>query len=350
MAVEDRAPWWAYAMLFGGALAMVMACGAVIIGKFADETANNAVRQEDILGDDRAEVEDPAHLSGPLDFLILGVDQHGGGKRTDTVIMAHANADLTQVYLISIPRDLWVEIPDCGRDGGSCEFKLNHASTVGDWDYALKNLNGTLRNLTGLRFQGAATADFEGFVDLIDVVGEIELCLWHEITMGESGKVFPEGCARYGKQDALYLVRERKQWDWDSDWAEGRGGDYGRTRMQQQAIMSILAEARKQDFHKDPAKAMELLNGFGDKLTVDLGSIGLTDLLFAMRDFDPSEMVSLNVPSSPEEIEWGGEPLSIVRIHEGEEQRAADALWDAIENDTLDEWTARYPEWVSSGY
>jgi LCP family protein required for cell wall assembly len=336
-------------LLFGGALAIVAVGGAFVVGKVMQFTTDNVVRQEDILGDDRVEIEGMEQgISGPLNFLILGLDGQSAHQRTDAVIMAHINADLSEVYLISVPRDLWVEIPDCGWGGGPCEFKLNHASTVGDWDYALGNLNETLYNLTGVRFHGAATANFEGFIDLIDVVGEIELCLWHEIASYRPGEVFPKGCAYYGKEEALFLVREREQWDWPSDWAEGRGGDYGRSAMQQQAVKSILVEARKQGYHKDPFKAIELLNGLGDQLTVDLGGVSLTDLIVAMRDIDPSTMTSLNVPSSPEPITQNGAPLSTVQIHEGEERVAADALWDAIENDTLDQWTAQYPEWVSS--
>jgi LCP family protein required for cell wall assembly len=336
-------------LLFGGALAMVVAGGAFVVGRVMQYATDSAVTQENVLGDNRVEIENTEEgISGPLNFLILGLDGQGAHKRTDTVIMAHVNADLSEVHLISIPRDLWVEIPDCGWGEGPCEFKLNHAGTVGDWHYALDNLNETLYNLSGVRFHGAATANFEGFIDLIDVVGEIELCLWHEIASNRPGKVFPKGCAYYGKDEALFLVRERKQWDWPSDWAQGRGGDFGRSKVQQQAVKSILVEAREQGYHQDPAKAIELLNGFGKQLTVDLGGTSLTDLIIAMRDIDPSKMTSLNVPSSSESITWNGAPLSTAQIHEGEEQRAADALWDAIENDTLDQWTARHPKWVSS--
>ncbi|WP_030144605.1 LCP family protein [Glycomyces sp. NRRL B-16210] len=347
MARKGRAPWWAYTMLYVGALAFVVAGGLAAAGQYAIHTANGALQREDLLGGHRAEVEDPVRLSGPLDFLILGVDHVDGLRRTDTVMMAHVDADLDKVYLVSIPRDLWVAIPDCGWGGGPCEFKLNHAGTVGDRGHALNNLNETLYDLSGLRFHGAATANFEGFIDLVDVVGEIELCLWHEIASGD--RVYPEGCAYYGKDDALFLVRERKQWDRDSDWAEGRGGDYGRIKMQQQAVGSILAEAGKQGHLTDTGKAMALLEGFSGNLTADLGEIDPADLLVAMRGVDPRETVAIDVPSSPEEITWEGAPLSIVRIHEGEERAAADALWEAIAEDALEEWTARYPQWVAGG-
>jgi LCP family protein required for cell wall assembly len=325
---------------------MVVAGGAFVVGQFMRFTTDSAITHENVLGDNRVQSEEG--ISGPLNFLILGLDGRGDQPRTDTVIIAHVNADLSEVHLISIPRDLWVEIPDCGWGDGRCENRLNHASTVGDWDYGLNNLNETLYNLSGVRFHGAATANFEGFINLIDAVGEIELCLWHEITSYRPGEVFPKGCAYYGKEEALFLVREREQWDWPSDWTEGRGGDYGRSEIQQQAVKSILVEARKQGYHKDPFKAIELINGFGDQLTVDLGGVSLTDLIFAMRYVDPSTMTSLNVPSSPEPITQNGAPLSTVQIHEGEERVAADALWSAIKNDTLDQWTSEYPKWISS--
>jgi polyisoprenyl-teichoic acid--peptidoglycan teichoic acid transferase len=346
MALRSKAPLWAHIMVYAGAFTMVVSGTAAAVAQYGVNTLNSAVQQEDILSDFRAEVG--PNIEGPLDFLVLGVDEQGGEKRTDTIIMVHVNADLTQASLISIPRDLWVPIPDCGWGYGGCETKINHAVALNNWQDGLANLNQTLLDLTGVRFHAAATANFEGFLDLVDIVGQIELCPWHDITSIHSKKLFPEGCAYYDKKDALDLVRQRYGWDWPSDWEEGRGGDYGRTQMQQQAIKSILVEAKKKGYHTDPGKAVELLNGFGDKLTVDRGSMQIPDLIVALRDIDPSNFTTINVPSTPEDYYQGGQKVSAVAIHEGEERMAADALWLAIQNDTLDQWILANPKWVNN--
>ncbi|WP_026931742.1 LCP family protein [Glycomyces tenuis] len=351
MAIK-RAPWWAHVMLYGGGLTMVVAGGAAAVTQYGVHTANTAVEQENILGDNQAEI-DADNMEGPLDILVLGVDEQGGSTRSDTMIMVHVNRELTEATMISLPRDLWVEIPDCGPGWGNnpCEFKLNHAASISDdWEVTRANVVETIDDLTGVEFHMAATANFNGFLEMVDLVGEIELCPWHEITSIHTDTVFPEGCAYYDKEEALDLVRQRKGWSWESDWDEGRGGDFGRQEMQQQAIKSLLVEAKAQGLHTDPAALTELLDGFGDSLTLHLPQdVTVTDLVVNLRDIDPNAINTIQVPSSAETIDHNGEPLSIVRTHEGEQQVAADALWEAVDNDTIDQWMAQYPEWVKGG-
>lgn len=349
MASGHRAPWWAHVMLYAGGLTMVVAGGAAAVTQYGVNAANTAVEQENILDEHRAEI-DVENLEGPLDILVLGLDEQGGVSRSDTVIMVHLNEDLTEATMVSLPRDLWVPIPDCGPEwgGGPCEYKLNHAASISDdWAVSRTNVVETIDGLTGVRFHMAATADFNGFLDMVDMVGQIELCPWHEITSIHSGTVFPEGCAYYDKEDSLDLVRQRYPWNWDSDWEEGRGGDFGRQAMQQQAIKSLIREAKDQGFHTDPGKLTGMLQGFGDSLTLDLPEgLTVTDLVVNLRHIDPDSINTVQVPSEAEDIYLGGEKISIVRTQEGEQQIAADALWEALQTDTMGQWMAQYPEWV----
>jgi len=354
MAGKSGAPWWAHLMMYAGGLTLVVAGGAAAAAQIALNTTNNSVEHEDILtGDAQAEM-DVENIEGPLNILVLGVDKQGGSIRSDTMILVHLNEDLTQTTMVSLPRDLYVEIPDCGPNWGNnpCEMKINHAASISDdWSVSKPNIVQTIFDLTGVSFEMAATVDFEGFLDLVDLVGEIELCPWHDITsIHGDEKTFPEGCAYYGKDDALDLIRQRYGWKTDSDWAEGRGGDYGRQAMQQQAIKSLLREFKAQGFHKDPVKLNEILDGFGESLKLDLpDGLTVTDLVPSLRDVDPEAITSIQVPSTAEDIYPDGEKLSVVMTHEGAEQTAADALWQAMRDDTIDQWMGLYPEWVKSG-
>ena len=344
---KARAPWWAHVMLYAGGLTMVVAGGTAAVAQYGLTTANNAVQtDDDILGDNRAEV-DVENLEGPLDILVLGVDEQGGSTRSDTMILVHVNEDLTDVAMVSLPRDLYVDIPDCGPGFGNnpCTNRLNHAASISDdWDVTQANVVQTIADLTGMQFHIGATVNFEGFLDLVDLVGEIELCPWHEITsIHGDHRVFPEGCAYYDKDEALDLVRQRKGWSWDSDWDNGVGGDYGRQAMQQQAIKSLITEAKAQGFHKDPAKLTELLEGFGNSLSLELPpGLTVTSLVTNLRDLDPADIDTIRVPAHGEKID--GADVEV--IGEGTEQIAADALWEALRSDTVDQWMAQYPEWV----
>jgi LCP family protein required for cell wall assembly len=330
-------------MLYAGGLTMVVAGGAAAVAQIGYNSANGAVDSEDILGDNRAEM-DVENIEGPLNILVLGVDKQGGSTRSDTMIMVHVNKDLTDVSMVSLPRDLYVEIPDCGPDWGNnpCMQKLNHAASISDdWDVTRANVVSTIYNLTGVEFHMGATVDFNGFMDLVDLVGEIELCPWEEIQSihGEK-RVFPEGCAYYDKEESLDLIRQRYGW---TDWENGLGGDYGRQAMQQQAIKALIKELKADGYHKDVGKLTDLLEGLEGKLTLDMPD-GLTavDLAMNLRDLDPEDITSIRVPATSQETEVGASEV----IAEGEQQIAADALWSALQNDTMDQWIAQYPQWV----
>lgn len=349
MAGKSGAPWWAHLMMYAGALTMVVAGGAAAAAQYAVHRADNAIEQDEFLGEHQAEM-DVENIEGPLDILVLGVDEQGGSKRSDTMIMVHINKDLTQATMVSLPRDLLVDIPDCGPgfNGNPCQNKLNHAASISDdWDETRENVVDTIYGLTGVEFHIGATANFEGFVDLVDLVGTVEICPWKEFQSHHTERVFEKGCNEYDKEAALDLVRQRYQFYDQIDYDLGLYGDYARQNFQQQAIKSLIEKAKEQGFLRDPAKLTELLEGFGDKVTLQLpDGLTVTDLAVSLRDIDPATMQTIRVPASSEQgTDWG----DIELIHPGtEEETDADALWEAIKNDTLDQWTAQNQEWVKA--
>ncbi|MFC3494592.1 LCP family protein [Glycomyces rhizosphaerae] len=344
-AAKASSPWWAKTMVVVGSTVMVVSGGGAIAAQVSVSTLEDSVNQANLLDDQRVEIEEGAEITGPLNFLVLGTDERvdaGGEARTDANIIVHVNKDLTQVSMISLPRDLYVEIPS---GTPASETKLTEAFAYSeDWGESFQNTAETITNLTGIEFNGGAIANFEGFLDMVDELGTIELCPWHEIKSIHTDKVFPKGCAEYGKKDALDLVRQRYGWDSPEDVEQGIWGDFGRQKMQQQAIKKILERAKEQGYVTDPTKAVNLLSTFGDALTLDTGNYQLIDLITQMRDVDPAEIVSIGTPSSAGDING----TSYVVIHEGtEEETAAAELWDAIANDTIDEWACANDEWLS---
>jgi LCP family protein required for cell wall assembly len=120
-------------------------------------------------------------------FLGYGGAGHSGGGLADAIILAHIAANTNKIYLIHIPRDLWVDIPI--RSDESRKFKINMAFAIGNDDkaypyketqYQGKNGGGELEKhvvgeLTGFRVDNYVAIDFGSYIRAIDALGGIDV-------------------------------------------------------------------------------------------------------------------------------------------------------------------------------
>lgn len=112
----------------------------------------------------------------PVNILLLGSDRRPGEQgpsRTDTVIVARVDPERKRVALLSLPRDLIVEIPGYGYS------RINSAHVYGDLypelGGGLELARKTVSNLLGVPIDYAVLIDFEGFIGLIDAIGGIDI-------------------------------------------------------------------------------------------------------------------------------------------------------------------------------
>jgi LCP family protein required for cell wall assembly len=108
-------------------------------------------------------------LSTPANILLLGVDT-GAARgsetgRSDAIVVVRTDPDRHRISLLSIPRDLRVEIPGHGPD------KINAAYALGGPALAVD----TVRSVTGLPIHHVAVVDFSSFADVIDELGGITI-------------------------------------------------------------------------------------------------------------------------------------------------------------------------------
>ncbi len=109
--------------------------------------------------------------NGLVNVLLLGTagGSHDGPNLTDTIMVASYNLKTNKLYLISIPRDLWLP-----------EFK-NKANTV--YQLGLNQRSGlnftktVMGNIVGLPLRYALRIDFQGFIDSIDALGRVDVAV-----------------------------------------------------------------------------------------------------------------------------------------------------------------------------
>lgn len=289
----------------------------------------------DVLLDPSAREASWHRLTGPLNYLLIGsdlrADNPDAGQRSDSIVIVQVDRTMTRAQLISIPRDLMVDIPKFPRaDFGGSEDKINSAfSYGGGGSGGVQLLSATLHRLTGVTFDGAAVIDFGGFKQVIDQLGGIKLCVDTEVTSIHTGYVFRPGCHQMTGAQALDYSRQRYGLP---------DGDYDRQRHQQQLIKAIFNRAIDRGITHNPFVLDQFIRAVGQSLTVDTGEASLTDLLLALRGLRPDRLTGIRVPSYPTE---DGD-ISYVRLDD-----ESDSLFDALRDGDLGAWAAAHPQWVN---
>lgn len=171
----------------------------------------------------------PVETAGndPLMVVIIGVDRRPGDRgRSDTVMVASVNPKTKHVGLISLPRDMWVEIPGRGFT------KLNHAFAYGGAELTVE----TVSHFLDLPLEDYVVIDFDGFEAIVDAVGGVEIDVekrlyYHDPYQDLLIDLQP-GLQRLNGEKALHYARFRND----------AAGDIGRMERQQK-FMRALAKA-----------------------------------------------------------------------------------------------------------
>ncbi|GAA3229901.1 LCP family protein [Dactylosporangium siamense] len=357
-ALPGRDPIWAKLLVVVGAFLLIASATIVTGSQVLANRYRDSVRQENLLGNNaRVSTEDKTEerrssISGPLNFLLIGSDLRANdpedGQRSDSIIIVHIPVGLDRAYLLSIPRDLRVKIPafEPTEFRGSSHEKINGAFQHGGGGAGgVQLLAETLTELIGIRFDGAAIVNFDGFKAAVDLLGGVDMCIDQKVTSihvgfddkgnylspdrGGHPAVYEPGCQHLESWQALDLVRQRKSL---------ANGDYDRQRNQQKFIRAILTKAQQQNLTTNPIALDRLIRALGGALTVDTNGVALEELMFGLRNVRPSSLLGLTVPSEPQDI---GGISYVVGLED------AQALYSAIRGDTLDAWAVENPTWVN---
>lgn len=262
-------------------------------------------------------------VSGPLNYLLIGSDLRANdpqdGQRADTIVIAHVPAGLRQAYLVSIPRDLRVQIPGHGVDKVNAAFAYGRAQL----------LSATLTSLTGLDFDGAAIIDFAGFQRVVDLLGGVTMCVDTRTRSIHTGHAFEVGCQRMSGAVALDYARQRYDLP---------AGDFDRQRHQQQLLKAIMVKASDSGLATNPLKLDQLIRAVGSSLTVDTNGVPPQDLVFALRGLRGSDLTGLQAPAHAEMV--GGTSYALL-------DDPAPALFAALSHDQVAGWATANPKWIN---
>jgi LCP family protein required for cell wall assembly len=333
---KAKSPFWAKASIVLGALLLVASLGLIGGEKLLAARYGAALHRETLLAPGaRNDDGQLASLSGPLNYLLIGSDARAKkpsmGARSDTIIIVHIPASLDRAYLISIPRDLRVSIPSpvTGEMGATVD-KINSAfQDGGQGAGGVRLLSTTLTDLTGIRFDGAAVVNFDGFDTLVKDLGGVRMCVDEQVTSIHTGHVFTPGCQFLTAPEALDYLRQRETLP---------GGDFDRQRHQQQFLQAVFKQMFSSGMTQNPLKLDQIIRAVGAAMTVDLNGVPLDQLVFSLRNVHPSNVTGIKLPSHSANI--GGTSYVLPTDQ-------AEGLYTAIGQDTLASWVQANPRWLN---
>jgi LCP family protein required for cell wall assembly len=181
--------------------------------------------------------------------------------------------------LISIPRDSYVEIPGHGSN------KINAAFSFG----GPKLLTKTIEHNTGLRVDQYVEVGFAGFVNVIDAIGGVHVCLKHPIKDHDSHINLKKGCQTLVGKDALGYVRMRKA---------DPLGDLGRVERQRQVVGAMAKRAASPMSILNPVRYWRLANAGTESLAVgkNASMFSALRMIIAMGRVSGGSGLTLTVP------------------------------------------------------
>lgn len=283
-------------MILLGAVSLVLIALLVAGGylfSLARSFDNNTTKLTDAFPEETLRPQKAEAAKDAVNILLLGNDTRAkdqgeenfaslpNGGRSDTMMLVHIPANREGVYVTSIMRDTWLDIPGHGK------AKVNAAFAYGGVALAVQ----TLESLLDTRIDHVASIDFEGFKGLTDALGGVQIN--NPIAFKQNlknGFVFPKGVQTLDGDQALAFVRERYAF---------KDGDYQRVRNQQLYVKAVMSTLMSKETLTDPAKISETVKEFAPYVAVDetLDAVKVAKLGTTMANVRSSDMHFFTLPN-----------------------------------------------------
>ena len=257
-------------------------------------------------------------------YLIIGSDERtkissasrgiSEGSRADVILIVITDSN-NNVSLVSLPRDLLIEDPCTQKiQRINSSYKNNGCGTNAE------NLSAVILNITGLKIDHFVKFSFEGFEEIIDSVGGVEICVNETQREGFSFEI-QKGCNVLNGVIALNWIVSRnteildgekiinEQGEDISTWKPMPGvSDLTRIKKQQELIISMMKKINNFDSFND---FLNFVNALENAFTIDqnISIIEATNLLWDFRELNFNNVKKLTPPTYNYMTEIGAQVL-----------------------------------------
>ncbi|HTB49243.1 MAG TPA: LCP family protein [Verrucomicrobiae bacterium] len=244
---------------------------------------------------------------GRINVLLLGRGggNHDGPDLTDTMMLASIDPVNHTSTLLSIPRDLWVDIPDAGA------MKINAAWETGEFKYLGKIAPGstnpqaiqagfdeadqTVENVLGVTIDYNVILNFQAFQQAVDTVNGVTVNVPTDLvdpTMawqnGNNPLLAKAGTDQFNGAQALNYVRSRET-----------TSDFARAQRQRAVLVALKDKVETLGTVSNPLKLSGLINAFGNNVQTDLSLTDASRLYSIVKGISDTNTSSIGLADAP---------------------------------------------------
>ena len=235
--------------------------------------------------------------SDPMNFLIVGADNAEGletgdqvltGRNlqsmlTDTIMILRVDPNQEKAWLLSLPRDLWVDIAGGGKG------RINEALALGGPDLLIRTIDENF----GIPINHFLQVNFAGFKSVVDSVGGVPIYFNYPARDTHSGLAVEEpGCVVLESEEALDFARSRYYEAFiDGQWQSDPTSDFGRIKRQQYFFKAAMSRAIEKGA-RNPIELARLVGVAQEYVVIDdnLSFEQILDIGNRLNNFDPDDL------------------------------------------------------------
>jgi LCP family protein required for cell wall assembly len=315
--VSSLPPWRAFVRRYVIAFVVIFALvtGGLVVGnRVIDDKLSNIQRVGNltlppgpgeagnylIIGSDRRDPNQTAE-----EARAFGTEAESGPPKSDTLMIVHIDPDAKTSLLVSLPRDLLVDIP------GQGEEKINAAFNDGP-----QKVVDTIKDNFDVEINHYVEVNFQAFAGIVDAIGKIPVLFPSPARDKFSGlNIETAGCVELDGNQALQYVRARHLETFNEESGEWEDAspraDLDRITRQQNFIRKLAAAAASKGA-SNPLTALDIADATIPKLRLDqnLSKTNLFQLVNTFRKVNPNDDSAIEMLTIP--VKDAGDGSSVV--------------------------------------
>jgi LCP family protein required for cell wall assembly len=288
--LKRHGAWKTVAKAVASVIAVTLISGSAVAAYAAWDLAGTAQPTVTLGNESVLEgVPDVGAMEGGVNLLVVGSDSRQGqgdgfgdpeeeaSILNDVNLLLHISEDHSHASVVSFPRDMLVDVPECtdpeDPEGDPLyelyDVKINEVLDHGGMPCVVKTIEG----LTGVSIPFAGVVQFNGAAAISEAVGGVEVCVAEPIEDAHTGTFLDAGTHTLSGMAALQFLRTRH--------GVGDGSDLARISNQQVFMSSLARTLQSNGTLTDPVKLFSIAKA------------ALTNMQLSDSLMDPTRMVSI---------------------------------------------------------